>query len=180
MTDLYHYLTPPISSDGSCRVGGSPVLYELSNLIPITEENTVLLKNLNAIVEKLQQETRVDWVGIYKKIQKSDGQWILLKLAYRGAISRAEFPLTENFAKNSNNSTVGLTGNPVLIQDVRVHQGPYYQCDGKVLSEFCCPIKNPSDEVIGIIDAESFQANYFAQSRLFEIEKVCFELRSLL
>ena len=30
--------------------------------------------------------------------------------AYVGAPSRAEFPLTEEFARTSNNSTVGLSG----------------------------------------------------------------------
>jgi hypothetical protein len=42
----------------------------------------------------------------------------LMKLAYTGAPSRAYFPLTEEFAKSSNNSTVAMTGNTGIIQDV--------------------------------------------------------------
>ena len=40
---------------------------------------------------------------------------VLVKLAYVGRPSRAEFPLTKEFAEKSTNSTVGLTGRATVI-----------------------------------------------------------------
>jgi L-methionine (R)-S-oxide reductase len=61
----------------------------------------------------------------------------LLKTAYVGDPSRALFPLNEEFAKNSNNSTVGLSGRWVVVQDVRSYNGPYYECAQKACSIAC-------------------------------------------
>ena len=43
-----------------------------------------------------------------------------VKLAYVGRPSRAEFPLTRAFAEGSSNSTVGLTGRALYVDDLRV------------------------------------------------------------
>src|SRR5206468_690344 len=99
--------------------------------------------------------------GIYRKTQMRNGETVLVKESYLGVMSRPEFPLTQEFAEHSNNSTVGLTGKAVIIQDVRAHAGPYYNCDSKVNSELCVPIINQNNAIIGIIDAESFKPNHF-------------------
>lgn len=58
----------------------------------------------------------------------SDGQPYqgLLKEAYRGAASRAIFPLTAEFAEQSNNSWVALNAKAKLVADVSAYEGPYY------------------------------------------------------
>lgn len=98
-----------------------------------------------------------------------------MKLAYRGAPSRPFFPLTEEFAKNSTNSKVGLTGKLILIDNVSEYYDGYYECDQRVQSEVCVPIiKNGN--IIGIIDAESHQKNFFTSEKVDEIVRVCNEL----
>src|SRR5579871_5782039 len=90
---------------------------------------TTLLWRLNTAVQNLHEELGADWTGIYKKVEKKNGEVVLVKMAYRGVFSRAEFPLNEEFAKMSNNSTVGLTKKAILIGDVNTYSGAYYECD---------------------------------------------------
>lgn len=113
-------------------------------------------------------------------MKKADGSDILLKLAYWGSISRSEFPLTKEFASHSNNSTVGITGKAVIVESVSDYTGPYYECDAQVESEFCCPILGRDRQVMGIIDAESFEKNFFTQEKIIQIAKVCMDLASKL
>ncbi|MDC2890843.1 hypothetical protein [Psychrosphaera algicola] len=68
-------------------------------------------------------------------------------MAYFGEPSRAEFPLTPEFATISNNSFVGLYGEKRTINDVQKYVadgGEYYTCDPKVKSELCWPILSPN------------------------------------
>lgn len=177
---IYRYKVPKLSPDGSCSIGSEleDQPYDLSQVFEINSKNSLWLWRLNHLVSTLQQKTGVDWLGIYKKIETSDG--FLVKLAYFGAPSRAEFPLTEKFASHSNNSTVGLTGRAVLVQDVADYKGPYYKCDAKVKSEFCCPIFDRDGKIIGIIDAESFTTKFFDDEKVRQIAKVCFDLGAFL
>ena len=108
-------------------------------------------------------------LGVYKRIAKADGSEVLVKLAYRGAPSRAEFPLTEAFAKQSNNSRVGLSGEARVIQDVASYVsggGEYYSCDGNVASEACLPLYGEDGFVCGIIDVEAFASGFFVGETL--------------
>ena len=75
---------------------------------------------------------------------------MLVKLSYFGAPSRAEFPLTDEFAAISNNSTVGLSGKARIINDVPAYLtkgGEYYTCDPKVLAEACIPLFDAQGQV---------------------------------
>lgn len=183
---LYQYIIPKISADGSCSIIEEPAekpynlahTYEISFSIEDLKKNphTQRLWRLNQIVESIFNQTHVDWFGIYRKLSNAKKQEVLAKEAYKGLFSRPEFPLTKDFAKNSNNSTVGLTGKAVIVESVATYAGPYYKCDGKVQSEFCLPIVNTDNSVIGIIDAESFKENHFTSERLLEIAKVAFDL----
>lgn len=179
---LYRYRVPKLTPDGSCSLGTEleDKPHDLSQTYKINPRNSVWLWRLNQLVSTLQAKTRVDWLGIYKKVRKENGDEILLKLAYYGAPSRAEFPLTKEFAAHSNNSTIGLTGKAILVQDVAEYNGPYYKCDGRVKSEFCCPILNIEGDVIGIVDAESFLENFFDNVKIIQITKVCSVLGSYL
>jgi putative methionine-R-sulfoxide reductase with GAF domain len=119
---------------------------------------------LSALVETCMDAIRVDWLGVYQSRGDS-----LVKLAYRGAPSRAEFPLTAEFAKKSNNVTVALFGKPVVIGDVRAHAaagGAYYECAPTVRSEACLPILSNEGRVVGIIDAEHSVEQTFDAERL--------------
>ena len=113
--------------------------------------------------------------GIYRKVVV-DSVPNLVKEAYTGSPSRALFPLTEEFAESSNNSWVGMQGKGKLIQDIREYNGPYYECNGAVLSELCVPIFNKDNQIIGIIDIESHNANFFSTIHLIYISQICVEL----
>lgn len=184
--NLYTYKVPKLGEGGACSITDEleETPYNLAQTYKIdynveslkTAPQTLRLQKLNAVIEKLQNITGVDWLGIYRRTQSLQGEEILLKEAYYGAPSRAEFPLNETFAKTSNNSTVGLSGKAVVVNSVDDYDGPYYECDSKVQSEFCLPIFNSNNEVIGIIDAEAFAKNFFDEQKLLEISKVCFDL----
>ena len=175
---LYKYNVPKLAPDGSCSIGEEleDKPYDVSQIYEINSKNSVWLWRLNALVSILHAKTAVDWLGIYKKVRKENGNEVLLKLAYCGAPSRAEFPLTKEFASRSNNSTAGLTGRAILIQDLAQYTGSYYKCDSRVKSEFCCPIGDKRGSVLGIIDAESFTQNFFTPQKIVHIGKVCMDL----
>lgn len=183
---LYVYDVPKISPDGSCSIieekaekpynlaetfGLSDSFVELKN-----NSHTLRLWRLNKIVHEIYCLSGVEWFGIYRKVKNPAGVLVLAKESYEGLFSRAEFALTEEFAKKSNNSTVGLSGRAIVIQDVAAHDGVYYKCDGKVKSEFCLPILDSLQTVIGIIDAESFVVNHFSSERLLQIAMVAYDL----
>lgn len=182
---LYMYEIPEISPDGSCSIAGKKAEkpYNLAQILGLSSEvitlnnhpQTERLWKLKQVVDRLQKLTKSDWLGVYRKMVNDENELVLVKESYFGAMSRPEFPLTQEFAKHSNNSTVGLTGKAIVVKDVADYNGPYYECDNKVRSEFCCPIIH-NDEVIGIIDAESFQQNFFTSEKILQIAKVCFDL----
>jgi L-methionine (R)-S-oxide reductase len=94
---------------------------------------------------------------------------VLVKLAYVGRASRAEFPLTNEFAARSTNSTVGLTGRATVIDDVSKHVeagGGFYVCDEGIQSEACVPILDERRQVAGIVDAEAKPKGFFNGERL--------------
>lgn len=182
---LYTYPVPKMSADGSCSIleEQAEKPYNLASTFGIAYDYKTLkdhaqskrLWQLNEVISALQQQTKADWLGVYRKIKKLSGEEILVKEAYTGVFSRAEFPLTQEFAQKSNNSTVGLSGKAVLIADVFAHAGPYYKCDGKVRSECCAPIFH-NGEIIGIIDAEAFEPNFFTEEKVYQIAAVCHDL----
>lgn len=176
--DLYAYDIPKLSADGSCSIleEKNETPYDLSKIFGRSPSFTNYLWRLKQIVKNLYALTNVDWLGVYKKSLNTKNEPVLVKLSYLGLFSRAEFPLTKEFAKKSNNSTVGLSGIAKVIQDVSANQGPYYKCDGKVQSEFCLPILNEDNKVTGIIDAEAFPKEFFSGELLLQIAKVAFNL----
>ncbi len=183
---IYVYDVPKMTADGSCSIieEKAEQPYNLAETFGVQSDwarlknhpYTIRLWRLKQIVAKIYKQSEVEWFGIYRKMQNPKRESVLVKEAYRGLFSRAEFPLTEAFAKKSNNSTVGLTGKAILIQDLQVHAGPYYKCDGKINSEFCAPILDEDSNVIGIIDAEAFAKNHYSPERLLQIAKVAFDL----
>ena len=111
-----------------------------------------------------------DWLGIYQRRGSVNGVEVLVKLAYRGRPSRAEFPLNAEFARGSSNSSVGLSGKALLIDDIEAYKlagGGYYVCDDTVQSEACLPIfAVGTNRVVGIIDAEAAPRQFFTGDRL--------------
>ena len=169
---LYRYEVPLISEDGSCSLIDEmdPTPYDLARILGgESEENTRKLKLLNIMVTRAAMLTGADWVGIYQRRINPVGNEVLVKLAYRGRSSRAEFPLNTEFAKGSTNSTVGLSGQAKLIDDVATYTaegGGFYVCDDAVQSEICVPIFDAADgKVIGIIDAEASPKIFFNADR---------------
>jgi|GEM_PF-689950 len=179
---LLRYRVPALMPDGCSRIDGSlaeePYDLRLTLAIPkngsaAQHDETKRVFFLDRLVDKVTLDTAVNWLGFYESRKLPTGE-ALVKLVYRGIASRAEFPLTKEFARKSNNSTVGLTGKAVLINDIEKYLwkqgGPYYQCDSKVLSEACLPIFDASGTtVIGIIDAESFERNKYSATELAKL-----------
>ena len=172
---LYTYQVPMLTEDGACSVGDemAPVPYDLTAILGgRSEQTTRRLALLERLVERAQETTGADWVGIYQKRANAAGVPVLVKVAYVGRPSRAEFPLTQEFAGRSTNSTVGLTGRATVIDDVAKHVeagGGFYVCDDGVQSEACVPILGPGRTVIGIVDAEAKPTGFFSAERLARI-----------
>jgi L-methionine (R)-S-oxide reductase len=169
---LYQYQVPMMSEDGACSIVDqmAPVPYDLGAILGgRSEQTTRRLALLERLVERTQETTGADWVGIYQRRTSPAGVPVLVKLAYVGRASRAEFPLTQEFALRSTNSTVGLTGRATVIDDVGKHVeagGGFYVCDDGVQSEACVPILDEQRQVIGIVDAEASPRGFFGAERL--------------
>ena len=169
---LYTYSVPMLSEDGACSVVDelAPVPYDLAPILGgRSEQATRRLALLERLVERAQETTGADWVGIYQKRVNPAGVTVLVKVAYVGRPSRAEFPLTQEFAERSTNSTVGLTGRATVIDDVGKHVesgGGFYVCDDGVQAEACVPVLDDARQVAGIVDAEAKPKGFFGAERL--------------
>lgn len=183
---IYKYDVPKLGLDGSCSLTNEKEdkPYDLARTLGLEADfnklkehpQTLRIWRLYQVVKKVMDTVSPNWFGIYRKIKKADGLDVLVKEAYAGAFSRAEFLLTEEFAKQSNNSTVGLTGKARYFGDLATYKGPYYECDNQVQSEYCGPILDEQGRVIGIIDAESFQKKFFTPEKILQLTKVCQDL----
>ena len=169
---LYTYPVPMLTADGACSIVDqlAPVRYDLGAILGgRTEQTTRRLALLERLVERAQETTGADWLGIYQRRRSAEGNDVLVKLAYVGRPSRAEFPLDAQFAQRSTNSTVGLTARAAVIDDVSKHVeagGGFYVCDDGVQSEACVPILGDDGAVAGIIDAEAKPRSFFGADRL--------------
>lgn len=179
------YQVPELGEGGACSLFGqlADEPYDLAATLGQSSVTETALSQLTAVVQHYQQSNESDWFGIYQKRQNPQGETVLVKLAYFGAASRAEFPLTAEFAQISNNSTVGLTGKAKVINDVTAYLtagGEYYTCDPKVLSEACLPLFNAQGELAGIIDAEAFKRQAYHTEALIRLVAICLVLPELL
>ena len=171
-SSLYSYTVPMMTEDGSCSIVDqlAPVPYDLAAILGgRTEQTTRRLALLERLVERAQETTAADWVGIYQRRTNAAGVEVLVKVSYVGRASRAEFPLTREFARHSTNTTVGLTGRATMIDDVSKHVeagGGFYVCDDGVQSEACVPIIGADRDVAGIVDVEAKPRSYFGAERL--------------
>jgi len=169
---LYGYPVPQQSEDGTCSLIDdlSPTPYDLTGILTGRNDATTRkLLLLNQVVEHATQMTGADWLGIYQARSNQKGEPVLVKLAYRGRASRAEFPLTSEFAKSSTNSTVGLEGSARIIDDVAAYVGEgggFYVCDDQVQSEACIPLFDEAGKIVGIIDAEATPTKFFVDERI--------------
>lgn len=169
---LYGYPVPMLTADGGCSIAGelAPVPYDLGAILGgRTDQTTRRLALLERLVERVQETTGADWVGVYQRRRNAAGGEVLVKVSYVGRPSRAEYPLTREFAERSTNSTVGLTGRATVIDDVSKHVeagGGFYVCDEGVQSEACLPILSGDGQVAGIVDAEAKPKGFFGAERL--------------
>ena len=173
---VLQYQVPIITSNGSCADGSCSGPFNAEQYLPflIDAAKEELLIKLDQLTQEMHELDGVDWCGLYMKIEPQQYNELyepaLLKIAYRGAVSRGLFPLTEDFAKNSNNSTVGLSGKPIKVDSVKDFVscgGSYYKCDVRVKSEYCHPLFDEYDNIIGIVDVESFVESTFSKDDLF-------------
>ncbi|HEY2627763.1 MAG TPA: GAF domain-containing protein [Usitatibacter sp.] len=171
-SSLYAYHVPMLTEDGTCSIVDqlAPVPYDLSVILGgVSEQTTRRLALLERLVERAQETTAADWVGVYQRRVNPAQLPVRVKLAYIGRASRAEFPLTAEFAERSTNSTVGLTGRATVIDDVSKHVeagGGFYVCDDGVQSEACLPIVDGAGNIAGIVDVEAKPKGFFGAERL--------------
>ena len=172
LDSLYTYPVPMMTEDGACSIVDqlAPMRYDLTAILGgRSEQTTRRLALLERLAERAQETTGADWIGIYQRRENAFGIPVLVKVAYVGRPSRAEFPLTAEFAERSTNSTVGLTARTSVIDDVAKHVeagGGFYVCDDGVQSEACVPILADNREVAGIVDAEAKPKAFFGAERL--------------
>lgn len=168
---LYAYPVPRLSDDGTCSLADelAPAPYDLGETLGGRGmRNTLSLMVLGGFLDRVREQTGLDWLGVYQARERPGGR-ALVKLASRGAPSRAEFPLTEAFAARSTNVTVALSGRARVIPDVRAHVaagGAYYECSAAVRSEACLPLLGRDGAVVGIVDAEHSAVNAFDDAAL--------------
>lgn len=185
LDSLYTYTVPMLTEDGTCSVVDqlAPVPFDLTDLVGgRTEQTTRRLALMERLVERVRETTGADWVGIYQRRRNGAGE-VLVKLSYVGRPSRAEFPLTREFAERSTNSTVGLTGRATVIDDVGKHVesgGGFYVCDDGIQSEACVPILDEARDVVGIVDAEAKPRGFFGGERLAVIAALALVAPALL
>lgn len=182
----YTYCVPEISDDGICSYPDKlePEPYNLEGVLgKISVANLRLLNTLNDLVEIAYTDLSTDWLGIYRRFQISETP-TLVKLAYRGIPSRAEFPITESFAEKSNNSAVALNGSSVIINNLEVHLnkgGVFYVCDEAVKSEACLPIFSTDfSRVLGVVDAEDTKTYAYKSKQLSYLVALCLVLSAVL
>jgi len=182
----WQFRVPELGEGGSCSLFGQ-LAEQPYDLTPIlggqTDANQQLLARVTAVVQFYQQHSASHWFGVYQRRMNPNGEPVLVKLAYFGAESRAEFPLTTEFAAISNNSTVGLSGHGRIINDVAAYLaqgGEYYTCDPKVQAEACLPLLDSHGNVSGIIDSEAFVQNIFTGKELALLIAVAMTLPALL
>ena len=183
---LYTYQVPIMSEDGTCSMIDelAPQPYDLTGILGgRNDTNKRKLLLLNQVVEHATQLTGADWLGVYQSRKNLLANTVLVKLAYRGRPSRAEFPLDAEFAKRSTNSSVGLSGNAQVIDDVSAFTaegGGFYVCDDTVQSEACLPLFDEAGKVIGIIDAEAAPKAFFNLERMSTLVAMALVVPALL
>jgi putative methionine-R-sulfoxide reductase with GAF domain len=150
---------PKFNEDGSCPIIkelGTP--YDLRKWYPNSDLNLIKkdIESLYTICHHVYNHSQCDWFGIYLLMEAD----LLVKHAYIGEYSKAEFKVNEAQSKISNNSRVAFYGSDILINDIHNYNGPYYQCDSKVQSEYCLALIN-NNQLLGIIDVEDFRIDFF-------------------
>jgi len=178
----WSYRVPELGESGACSLFGqlAEAPYDLAAALGgRTPDNRRRVAAATLVVDHYRRHSRSHWFGLYQARRDAAGPGRLVKLAYFGAESRAEFPLTEEFARGSNNSAVGLSGRGRVINDVAAfvaEGGGYYTCDPKVRAEACLPIFARDGSVAGILDSEAFEAGFFAGEELALVVAVGVEL----
>jgi putative methionine-R-sulfoxide reductase with GAF domain len=176
----WQYQIPELGEGGTCSLFGylQDEPFKLTDYVNKDEQTQVKLANLQSIVNYIDQQTGVDWYGIYQSTNTDEGKQ-LLKLAYHGAPSRPLFPLTDAFALGSNNVQVALSKKGRVINNVEQYLaqgGEYYTCDPKVKSEACLPLFNSQNECVGIVDAEAFNNHFFDVKVLAVLIACCIKI----
>ncbi|GLR11692.1 GAF domain containing protein [Chitinimonas prasina] len=178
VASLYAYWVPELGENGACSLPDqlAETPYDLAaTLGGVRADTTVQLAALKELVDRIVAETACGWLGVYQAREVAGGR-ALVKLAYAGKPSRAEFPLTAEFALHSNNSAVGLSGQGRIIDNVASYVaegGAYYTCDAEVQSEACLPLFDEAGAIVGIVDAEDARRDFFQGEILARLVAFC-------
>ena len=123
---LYTYPVPMLTEDGTCSIvdqlarcptTSPPILGGRS------EQTTRRLALLERLVERAQETTGADWVGVYQRRANAAGVPVLVKLAYVGRPEPRRVPAHARVRRAQHQRTVGLTGRATVIDDVAQARG---------------------------------------------------------
>ena len=92
---LYTYPIPMLAEDGACSVLDelAPVPYDLTGILGgRSEQATRRLALLERLVERAQETTGSDWIGIYQRRTNPAGTPVLVKLSYVGRAEPRRVP----------------------------------------------------------------------------------------
>ena len=67
---------------------------------------------------------------------------------------------------------VGLSGESLIVRDVRELGGAYIACDPRDLSEVVVPVYGRLGEVIGVLDVDSFSVGAFGLTDQVALEGI--------
>ena len=157
---LLRYIQPKLDPDGNCPIVKEPGdEYDLTTLLENPKQKPLLMDlvvRLDRLVRWVNQQNDVSWLGVY--LQHGDN---LIKYAYQGAMSKAEFEISIENREKSVNARVFMDDKPVVIEDVFKVDG-YYRCDASVRAELCCPIHGKDGKPMGIFDCEDKRVGFFS------------------
>lgn len=184
MDRYYRFKVPRLSADGSCSLPGEleKEPYDLAAALGGRDPRmTAVLLTLDSFLDFVLKQVEASWLGVYQARTRNGGP-VLVKLCSKGLPSRAEFPLTEDFAKKSTNVVVARSGAAVVIHDVKAHVaagGAYYECSPKTQTELCLPVYDRGG-VVGVIDAEHEKPGHFTPERQAWLVALALELPAVL
>ena len=116
---------------------------------------------VDVLWEEFGEGCPVSWVGFYRL---GEGEMVLGYCRDKPACS----PIGLHGACGK----VGLSGESLIVRDVRELGGAYISCDPRDLSEVVVPVYGRLGEVIGVLDVDSFSVGAFGLTDQVALEGI--------
>lgn len=176
LAKLYQFKVPALGPNDA------EGLYDLAEVLKGRSlTSTTRLMTLDVLVAYCEESLEASRVGVYQARETQRGS-ALVKLAGRGVPSRAELPLTDEFAAKNQQSAAALSGRAKVVNDLPawfVARGESPMGDPALKAEACLPVLSEKG-VIGLVDAAHVTTQWFTPQRLALFIALALELPSLL